>query len=137
MWSSAPPIGFQGCRHLLDPQSRQCATDHQFARKLHAGAIQLKSTHRVGSEGAKATMEVAYRNAEKKTPKKAQDGISNVFVHKGHGTWLNAALETISYDNVGAASQSLYEWTKRCEIVAVVCISHNDVTTTSRCYTSQ
>jgi len=82
-------------------------------------------------------MEVAYTNAEKKTPKKAQNWVSDVFVQKGHGTWLNAALETIAYNKIRAAPQSLYEWTKGCEIVAVVCITHNNVTTTSRSNTSQ
>src|SRR5215472_10200759 len=124
---TAAAILRQSRRHFFHPLSRQGGFDNHLARELHARCLQAKLKYAAPVEATQAAMKVADLATEKQPADETQDWVAQVAMQRRHSTTLDAALETVTHDQVRAGAQSMEEGQQACEIVAIVSVAHDHV----------
>ena len=74
-------------------------------------------------------MEIADRPAEENPPNGGQHRIAQIAMQGRHGARRNAALEAIAHHQIITIAQSGDEGIKRAEIIGIIAIAHDDITT--------
>ena len=113
-------------RHLGDPQPAEGRLDHDLARELHAGGLQVELENGLAVEAAQPAMEVADRRAEQHPADPDSSGLPR-YLCSGGIALGDAALEAVAHHELVARAEPLDERRRAREVVAVVGIAHDDV----------
>jgi hypothetical protein len=123
----ATPILFEGRRHFGNLQMVEGGLDDHFAGIFHACSDQPQLEDRCTVVSPQAAVVIANLAGEKQPRDKGKHWIAQITVQRRHSARLYPSLETVPHHQVIALPQLLYERRQMQEVVAVVCVPHNDI----------
>ena len=123
----------------LDAFAEQTGLDDHFSRELHPGALQLETIEHPAGEAAHAAVDVMHRLSEHRPRHQGECGIAKPPVEPRHRSRQHRAAagrKAAALDEFAAPSQFLDESGHVTEVVTVVRIAHDDVTSMRRADTA-
>jgi hypothetical protein len=109
---------------------REGCSNYDFAREFHASRLQPELQYPGSIEATETAMEVADLASEEQAPNEAQGWVAQVPVQTRHCAFCDPASEPVAHDEVCAIAETLNKRHQGGEVIAVVRVAHDDVTTT-------
>src|SRR5580658_5727699 len=129
MGRPAPAVLVQRYRHLADLHAGQRSLDHNLAGEFHAGRIEAHPSERIDTEAAQTAVEVAYLGCEEDSSRQRQHGVADPAMRPRHRTLVDPTRKAVAHDEVITYSQPLENGWDLCEVIALVGVTHDDVST--------
>ncbi len=127
MGKTRAAVGIESGGRLGNAHARQSGLDDHLRRKLHARGAEIHAGERVAGEAAEPAVKVPHRRTKKQTADAAENRIADAAILPGHGAGPDAALKTISHDEIVAFAEFFDERPEGAKVVAVVGIAHDHV----------
>src|SRR5262245_13226694 len=123
-WTTTP-VGLKGRGHLGDFEARPARAQHHFAGEFHSCRLKIEAANVCGIEAAYSAMKVANADTKEKPPKKAEDGIAQVLMKKGHCPRGYAAGEAIAHYKACPVPKAIYKCVYGRKVVTAIRITHD------------
>ena len=124
---AATSIGCESGGDLGEAEIGERGFNDHLAGELHTRGAEVEVENGFATEGADAAVEVADWDAEEEAAKVTQDGISQIFVKRRHGSGLDFTAEAVAHDEVVALLESFEEMGELTEIVGCVGVGHENI----------
>ena len=132
MRSTIATIGVKHNRNFRDLLTAYARLDDHFTGEFHPMCYQPQLCTRRFRKSPQATMSIPDRTPKEEIKNASQDRIAHIAMQPGHRPGANTPPEPIAHHKVVSPSQSVNKRTEFREVIGIVRVAHNDVSSLER-----